>query len=103
MSPDQHLKDRIQVEAYAGASYPERPTAVWWQGQRLDVTQVLRSWRTPDGLHFLVEIAEIGRAELIYQDEDGWRMEVGSPHLHGRIGLSNDTGGHSRYESVTLT
>ena len=45
-------------------------------GQRLDVEQVVRSWRTPGGLHFLVEIAEIGRAELIYQGEDGgWVIE----------------------------
>jgi len=66
----------VRVEAYAGASYPERPTAVWWQGQRLDVTQVLRSWRTPDGLHFLVEIERIGRVELIYHyQDDGWKIE----------------------------
>lgn len=66
----------VRVEAYAGASYPERPTAVWWQDQRLEVEQVVRSWRTPDGLHFLVEIEEIGRAELIYHYEDGgWKIE----------------------------
>ena len=66
----------IHVEAYAGASYPERPIAVWRQGQRLDVMEVLRSWRTPDGLHFLVEIEKIGRAELSYRyQEDGWKIE----------------------------
>lgn len=75
MPPDQNTKEHIHVEAYAGASYPERPTAVWRQGQRLDVTQVLRSWRTPDGLHFLVEITEIGRVELIYHYQDGWWLK----------------------------
>ena len=66
----------IRVEAYAGASYPERPTAVWRQDQRLEVEQVVRSWRTPDGLHFLVEIEKIGRVELFYHDQDGgWKIE----------------------------
>lgn len=77
MSPEKNTKDHIHVEAYAGASYPERPTAVWRQGQRLDVTEVVRSWRTPEGLHFLVEIEEIGRVELSYRyQEDEWKIEA---------------------------
>ena len=81
MSLKQYPEDLVRVEAYAGGSYPERPTAVWWQDQRLEVEQVVRSWRTPDGLHFLVEIEKIGRVELIYHYQDGWWLkdrEIGS-------------------------
>lgn len=40
------------VECYSGAAYAERPVAVHWQGERLAVEQVLRSWRTPMGIGF---------------------------------------------------
>ena len=45
------------VECYSGATYAERPVAVQWQGQRLAVEQVLRSWRTPAGPGFDVIVA----------------------------------------------
>ncbi len=61
-----------RVEAYAGASYPERRTAVWRGDQRIAVGQVLRSWRTPDALHFLVELESGEQQELCYQ----FRAEV---------------------------
>ncbi len=59
----------VQVEAYAGASYPERPRAVWFRESKLDVAEVIRQWRTPDALHFLVEVEGLGRVELVYRDE----------------------------------
>ena len=59
----------VRVEAYAGASYPEHPLAVWRDGQRQAVLRVLRQWRTPDALHFLVEVESLGRVELIYRHE----------------------------------
>ncbi len=61
----------VRVEAYAGASYPQRPTAVWIDDRRLAVQKVIRQWRTPDALHFLVEVEELARAELIYRN-DTW-------------------------------
>ncbi|MCP4168974.1 MAG: hypothetical protein GY759_24195 [Chloroflexi bacterium] len=68
-------RQRIRVEAYAGASYPERPLAVWWHNQRLVVKQVVRSWRTPEELHFLVEIETLGRAQLTYfHQTDSWTL-----------------------------
>ena len=59
----------VRVEAYAGASYPEHPLAVWWDEQRLAVLRTLRQWRTPDALYFLVEVESLGRVELIYRHE----------------------------------
>ncbi len=60
----------VRVEAYAGASYPQRPTAVWIDARRLEVQNVIRQWRTPDALHFLVDIEDIHRTELIYRNEN---------------------------------
>lgn len=44
--------ESASVECYSGSTYAERPVAVHWQGQRLAVEQVLRSWRTPAGPGF---------------------------------------------------
>ncbi|NOX63795.1 MAG: hypothetical protein GXP42_17865 [Chloroflexi bacterium] len=59
----------LRVEAYAGARYPERPIAVWMEGERLAVLELIRSWRTPDALHFLVDVERLARVELVYRDE----------------------------------
>jgi len=48
------------VRCYAGASYPERPVAFEWEGQWLEVVEVPRQARTPEGLRFGV-LAEDGR------------------------------------------
>lgn len=56
------------VECYSGATYAERPMAVHWQGQRLDVEQVLRSWRTPDGPGFEVIVTGGQKLRLVYDD-----------------------------------
>ncbi len=65
----------VVVSAYAGASYPQRPTAVLWQGRRLAVEQIDRSWRTPDALHFLLHLESLGRVELRYHPQtDSWTL-----------------------------
>ena len=64
----------VQVEAYAGASYPERPTAIHWQNQRLQIVRVLRSWRTPEALHFQVEVETLGQVTLAYNHGSDWRL-----------------------------
>lgn len=63
----------IRVEAHAGASYPEYPTAIWRDEQRFAVRQVLRSWRSPEGLHFTVVLDSGEHLELSYQSRaDVW-------------------------------
>ena len=66
--PTMNARTPVQVEAYAGASFPERPRAVWVGGSKLDVVKVIRQWRTPDALHFQVEVESLGRVELVYRD-----------------------------------
>ena len=65
--------ESVRVEAYAGASYPERPIAIIWEDKRLTVRRLIRQWRTPDDLHFLVEVEKLGRVELIYHS-DAWQI-----------------------------
>jgi len=78
------IDEAVYVEAYAGASYPERPTTVRYKNQRLEVEQVIRSWRTPDALHFLVELETLGRATLSYRYQaDAWSLSQTS-HYYTR-------------------
>ena len=65
------------VECYSGATYAERPVAVHWQGQRLVVEQVLRSWRTPVGTGFDVILAGGHRLVLEYSEvNESWTASV---------------------------
>ena len=46
------------VRSYAGVSYPERPVAFEWEGRWLEVAELLRQARTPEGLVFDVLAAD---------------------------------------------
>lgn len=66
--------DRL-VEFYSGATYAERPIAVRWQGQRLVVEEVLRSWRTPQGPGFDVVTVDGRKFRLSYDEQsDTWQV-----------------------------
>lgn len=45
------------VECYAGSSYPERPRALVWQGQRYEVKEIIQRRRQPEGVGFVVRSA----------------------------------------------
>ena len=65
----------VQVEYYSGSRYAERPIAVHWQGKRLEVRQVLHSWRTPDGPGFEVVVADEREFRLLYDEKhDRWSI-----------------------------
>jgi hypothetical protein len=62
-----------KVECYSGSVYPERPTALYWQGQRLEIEKVQQAWQTPQGRHFRVQTVDLQVFELVYQQaEDDW-------------------------------
>jgi hypothetical protein len=69
------------VHCYAGASYPERPVALEWEGQWLDVVEVQHRARTPEGLRFDV-LSEDGRTyRLVWKmDADSWSIIKSSEH-----------------------
>ncbi|HET6614508.1 MAG TPA: hypothetical protein VFH62_01365, partial [Dehalococcoidia bacterium] len=55
----------LEVGAYAGASYPERPEWVMLDGRRCAVEDVLASWREEERIGFRVRL-EGGRLLLLY-------------------------------------
>jgi len=65
-----------QVTCRSEYQYAQRPTAFTWEGERLQVTEILASWRTPDGWRFRVK-SENGREfELFYTEiEDAWEIQ----------------------------
>lgn len=63
------------VECHSGYEYAERPTALWWQGQRLEVAEVEERWRIPGGKCFRVRTAEGLVFNLTYVElYDEWRV-----------------------------
>lgn len=66
------------VECYSGHTYPERPRAFQWEGQRLEVSEIISRWRTPEATHFLIRIEDGQDFELIYHEpQDLWTIELG--------------------------
>jgi hypothetical protein len=65
------------VECYSGQTYPERPLAFYWEGERLEITEILSRWRSPEGLNFLVLIEDERTFVLSYNEsEDHWSIEL---------------------------
>ena len=56
---------RIEVGAYAGMSFPERPLWVERGGVRCDVAEIVSQWREEERLGFRVRLAD-GTPMLIY-------------------------------------
>jgi hypothetical protein len=64
------------VECYAGHRYPERPRAFRWEGERVTVAEVERSWRTRAGPVFRVRTADDRRFTLAYcEASDDWDIQ----------------------------
>jgi hypothetical protein len=62
------------VECHSGYAYAERPIALQWQGERLEIKMILAEWQTPDGKHFRVQTTDDQNFELIYRiAEDAWK------------------------------
>ena len=65
----------VHVECYSGSRYAERPIAMHWQGQRLEIRQVLYGWRSPDGPAFDVLVAGDRRLRLeLDENSDCWSV-----------------------------
>jgi hypothetical protein len=79
------MSETVQVECYSGYTYAQEPRAIEWRGQRYEVKQVVKRWRTPHGPGFCVEVAGISNlqspisrlVDLTYWEiEDKWTMTV---------------------------
>ncbi len=63
------------VECHSGFEYAERPTALHWQGQRLEIVEIEAQWRIPGGRCFRVRTAGERKFELFYGElYDEWRI-----------------------------
>ncbi len=61
------------VKCYSGSVYADHPTAFYWQGQYLQVNDVIRRWREPGKKCFLVRTAGDQLFELTYDEQaDFW-------------------------------
>ena len=64
------------VECHSGSSYAERPVALSWEGQRLEIAEILAEWRTPGGKHFRVRTNGGQTFELSYGEASGeWQIQ----------------------------
>lgn len=63
------------VECHSGHTYADRPTALYWQGDRLEVVEIEARWRIPGGRKFRVRTETGQRFELFYGEMfDEWRI-----------------------------
>lgn len=63
------------VECHSGFTYAEKPVALTWNGQRLEIDAILAAWRNPGERHFRVRTRDLFLFELIYREaEDEWQI-----------------------------
>jgi hypothetical protein len=73
------------VECRSDSQYAERPLALHWQGERLEIGEILARWRTPQGRWFRVRAGSLGAQvtpssedmvfDLCYDESsDAWRI-----------------------------
>jgi hypothetical protein len=58
----------MRVECRSDSEYAERPVALYWQEQRLEIVEILARWRTPAGKGFRVRTADDQIFELTYDE-----------------------------------
>ena len=65
------------VECYSGQTFAERPLALYWEGERFEIKEILSRWRTPGNMRFIVRIEDGRIFHLAYNDiEDLWCVEL---------------------------
>jgi hypothetical protein len=56
------------VECHSDYAYEERPIALIWDGQRLEIVSILAEWRTPENKCFRVLTSNGLEFELSYRE-----------------------------------
>ena len=54
------------VECHSGFVYEDKPVALNWEGQRLEIVRILAEWRTPQKKHFQVRTTDGREFKLAY-------------------------------------
>jgi hypothetical protein len=66
----------MRVECRSDSEYAERPIALYWQEQRLEIVEIFSRWRTPAGKGFRVRTADDQIFELIYNEISAdWQIQ----------------------------
>ena len=64
------------VECRSESTYAEKPVALVWDGARLEITDILSRWRSPDAIHFRVRASNRQDFELTYDEAaDRWHIQ----------------------------
>jgi len=64
------------VECRSDSEYAERPIALHWQEQRLEIVEILSRWRSPAGKCFRVRTVDNQIFELTYNEtSDRWQIQ----------------------------
>lgn len=65
------------VECHSGFAYAERPIALTWEGERLEIAEIESMWRIPGGRCFRVQVQDGRVFELFYGElYDEWRIHL---------------------------
>ena len=63
------------VECHSGFKYAERPLALHWEGERLEIEQIVSQSRIPGGKRFQVRVRDGRVFDLFYGElYDEWRV-----------------------------
>ena len=64
------------VECRSDIDYADRPLALTWLGQRLEIAEILASWRGPGEKGFRVKTTDGQAFELAYREvPDEWHIQ----------------------------
>jgi len=74
------IKHTDRVECHSGYEYAQRPIAFYWEGDRLEIEEIIASWRHPDGKCFSVRAVNNDLFDLAFtlqynQVNDQWRIQ----------------------------
>lgn len=65
----------VRVECRSEHEYAERPLALTWEGQRLEISQILARWRAPGEKRFRVRASDGRVFEMVYLEaSDEWHI-----------------------------
>lgn len=63
------------VECHSGYDYAGRPKAIHWRGKRLEITDIIKGWRSPGEKCFRVRIQDGQEFDVCYDElRDAWRI-----------------------------
>ena len=65
------------VECHSSYTYAERPIALHWEGERVEIDEIITRWRIPGGIRFRVSAVDGRLFELFYGElYDEWRVSL---------------------------